>query len=141
MNMQTWLPSGLGIKILLVEFSTRREESPYLSFQVLLHPVRTSLVQSLQERLSHQVDVLIFNPPYVPTDELEATSGQEAQDISGAWAGGADGMYLTNVLLKQVDVRNLSLMTLPSPSFVPFPPSLSPRPPQNPREYRMAGWF
>lgn len=75
-----------------------------LVFQVLLHPVRTSLVQSLQGRLLHKVDVLIFNPPYVPTDELEATSAQEAQDISGAWAGGTDGMYLTNVLLKQVDV-------------------------------------
>ena len=75
-----------------------------LVFQVLLHPVRTSLVQSLQERLSHKVDVLIFNPPYVPTDELEAASAQVAQDISGAWAGGTDGMYLTNILLKQVDV-------------------------------------
>ena len=74
-----------------------------------MHPIRTSLVQSLQARLSHNVDVLIFNPPYVPTDELEAASAQEAHDISGAWAGGADGMYLTNALLKQVDVSNLSL--------------------------------
>ena len=71
-----------------------------------MHPVRTSLVQSLQERLSHKVDVLIFNPPYVPTDEIEATSAQDLQGISGAWAGGTDGMYLTNVLLKQVDVSD-----------------------------------
>ena len=104
MNMQTWLLCGLGTKILLVEFFSTRERGFLLVFQVLLHPVRTSLVQSLQGRLSHKVDVLIFNPPYVPTDELEATSAQEAQDISGAWAGGTDGMYLTNVLLKQVDV-------------------------------------
>ena len=87
----------------IFSFSTRERVSS-LVFQVLLHPVRTSLVQSLHERLSHKVDILIFNPPYVPTDELEAASAQEAQDISGAWAGGTDGMYLTNILLKQVDV-------------------------------------
>jgi hypothetical protein len=93
------------------------KQFPHLQFQVLLHPIRTSLVRSLQERLSHKVDVLIFNPPYVPTDEVEATSAQDSQDISGAWAGGTDGMYLTDRLLEQVDVSDVSTW-LP---YQPFP--------------------
>jgi hypothetical protein len=93
------------------------KQLPHLPFQVLLHPIRTSLVQSLQERLSHKVDVLIFNPPYVPTDEVEAASAQGSQDISGAWAGGTDGMYLTDRLLEQVDVSDVSTW-LP---YQPFP--------------------
>jgi release factor glutamine methyltransferase len=96
------------------------EEKSSLVFQVLLHPVRTSLVQSLQERLRHNVDVLIFNPPYVPTDDLEATSAQGSQGISGAWAGGTDGMDLTNVLLKQVDVSKDFVIAFHF-SFVAFP--------------------
>jgi len=119
MNMQMWLPSGLGIKIPLVRILGARKSISRV-YQVPLHPVRTSLVQSLQERLSHQVDILIFNPPYVPTDDVEAALAQDSQDISGAWAGGIDGMYLTNVLLKQVDVSGLP-SGLPYYSFVAFP--------------------
>ena len=55
-------------------------------------------------RLEHAVDILLFNPPYVPTDTAEADSAQQDADISGAWAGGHDGMELTNILLDQVEV-------------------------------------
>lgn len=116
MNMQMWLPCGLETKILLVGFLARVKLVSYLLFQVLLHPIRTSLVQSLQARLSHKVDILIFNPPYVPTDDVEAASAQVSQDITGAWAGGTDGMYLTNAFLKQVDVSDL-LSWLPHHPF------------------------
>ncbi|KIM34149.1 hypothetical protein M408DRAFT_303201 [Serendipita vermifera MAFF 305830] len=48
------------------------------------------------------VDILIFNPPYVPTEVEEFTLGQQQVDISGAWAGGNDGMNVTEHLLRQV---------------------------------------
>jgi release factor glutamine methyltransferase len=54
--------------------------------------------------LHHAVDVLLFNPPYVPTDTDEASSAQSNADIAGSWAGGADGMEITNRLLQDVEV-------------------------------------
>lgn len=75
--------------------------------QVPLEPIRTSLVDSLQVCLERKVDLLLFNPPYVPTEELESTDAQVAQGIEGAWAGGSDGMDITDSVLVQADVRTL----------------------------------
>mmetsp|Transcript_26811 Transcript_26811/g.67405 ORF Transcript_26811/g.67405 Transcript_26811/m.67405 type:complete len:219 (+) Transcript_26811:143-799(+) len=48
--------------------------------------------------LAHKVDVLLFNPPYVPTDmcELQGTG------IERAWAGGPDGRVVVDKLLPLV---------------------------------------
>ena len=37
------------------------------------------------------VDVLVFNPPYVPTSSEELTEAEGSRDISAAWAGGVRG--------------------------------------------------
>ncbi|KAF8604945.1 S-adenosyl-L-methionine-dependent methyltransferase [Ceratobasidium sp. AG-I] len=66
---------------------------------VRIDPVVCDLVAPLLPRLFHHVDVLIFNPPYVPTEEEEALNAQAQGDIAGAWAGGFDGMAITNRLL------------------------------------------
>lgn len=54
---------------------------------VCVVPVVTDLMTGLSERLAAQVDVLIFNPPYVvtPDEEIGDTS------LFAAWAGGAAG--------------------------------------------------
>lgn len=66
-------------------------------------------------RLHHKVDILLFNPPYVPTSEDEADHGQLSQQptyisspstkgpIASAWAGGEDGMQVTNIFLDHVE--------------------------------------
>ncbi len=69
----------------------------------------TSLSKSLVPRLSRKVDILIFNPPYVPTYDEEASLAQSGAEIAGAWAGGKDGMQVTNILLQQIDVSPASL--------------------------------
>ncbi|EEB08779.1 prorein methyltransferase Mtq2 [Schizosaccharomyces japonicus yFS275] len=60
--------------------------------------INTRFIQAL--RLRKSVDILIFNPPYVPTETqeipLEGT-------IAAAWAGGFDGMEVTSKLLDSLD--------------------------------------
>ncbi|KAG9223120.1 hypothetical protein PLEOSDRAFT_49269 [Pleurotus ostreatus PC15] len=68
--------------------------------KVCLESVGTYLDRSLHTRLKHCVDLLIFNPPYVPTDSVEAESAQSSPAIASAWAGGINGMELTNTFLK-----------------------------------------
>ncbi|KAI0828292.1 putative methylase [Trametes gibbosa] len=68
-----------------------------------IDPIWTSLIGPLRSRLRHAVDVLLFNPPYVPTDIDEANEAQQTVGIAGAWAGGLDGMGVTDILLEQVE--------------------------------------
>lgn len=66
-----------------------------------LNPIHTNLVSPILERLEAAggADVLVFNPPYVPTDEDELTKTQLEAEIGATWAGGVDGMVVTNVVL------------------------------------------
>ena len=41
----------------------------------------------------------------MPTDSDEADEAQQGANIAGAWAGGQDGMAVTDILLDQVEVR------------------------------------
>jgi len=66
-------------------------------------PLVASLARPLSTRLGRAIDVLVFNPPYVPTSDDEADAAQHGAGIAGSWAGGADGMQVTDTLLRQVD--------------------------------------
>jgi release factor glutamine methyltransferase len=46
------------------------------------------------------IDILLFNPPYVPTTAEEEAAAQAAGGIAGAWAGGATGTNLVEALLE-----------------------------------------
>eukprot|EP00249_Psilotum_nudum_P024473 c29195_g1_i3 orf=234-1073(+) len=60
----------------------------------------TDLVSGLEKRLSGLVDVLVFNPPYVPTpDEDVGTDG-----ITASWAGGERGRTVIDRILAIVDM-------------------------------------
>ncbi|WVF66301.1 hypothetical protein IAT40_001041 [Kwoniella sp. CBS 6097] len=67
-----------------------------------LNPIRCNLVTPLSARLRNNIDIMLFNPPYVPTDLQELNATQSERDIGGAWAGGSDGMQVTNILLRQL---------------------------------------
>ncbi|KAK9900161.1 putative methylase [Cystobasidium minutum MCA 4210] len=64
-----------------------------------LNSVLGSLHGPFASRLAHKVDVLVFNPPYVPTDEEEGEAGQSTAGISAAWAGGSIGMTTTEAVI------------------------------------------
>lgn len=57
--------------------------------------VQTSLTSGMQRRLHEAVDVLVFNPPYVPTPDEEVGTA----DLSAAWAGGHRGRVVIDQFL------------------------------------------
>lgn len=52
-----------------------------------------------EARLKNKIDVLMFNPPYVPSEPEEL--GQN--DIRAAWAGGVNGREVIDQLLPKID--------------------------------------
>jgi release factor glutamine methyltransferase len=54
-------------------------------------------------RLTGAVDVLVFNPPYVPTDNEDLWAG----GLERAWAGGGMGMETTWKVLDSLSVTPL----------------------------------
>ncbi|KAK6443568.1 S-adenosylmethionine-dependent methyltransferase [Oleoguttula sp. CCFEE 5521] len=82
---------------------------------ITLGTVMSDLTSSLR---STQVDALIFNPPYVPTEPLPAASAISGETIFNSheafdrdskllelsYAGGVDGMETTNRLLNQLPI-------------------------------------
>lgn len=78
--------------------------------QCTLEPVVTSTLAALLPRLQSQhtpaaaglVDVLLFNPPYVPTTPAEEALAQEQAAIAGSWAGGWTGTALLDGLIDDV---------------------------------------
>ncbi|PWN44064.1 hypothetical protein IE81DRAFT_321722 [Ceraceosorus guamensis] len=76
---------------------------------VHLSPIRSDMLSALFSRCSSRsesatsglVDILLFNPPYVPTTEAEEAAAQADQAIAGAWAGGSMGTRLVDQLIEQ----------------------------------------
>lgn len=71
---------------------------------VPLNPVLCNLLDPFRQRLEGKIELFIFNPPYVETEEAEMTATQEGRDIGGAWAGGNFGMAVTNLVLEHLPV-------------------------------------
>ncbi|RAL45945.1 unnamed protein product [Cuscuta campestris] len=61
--------------------------------------VNTDIALGVEARLAGLVDVLVVNPPYVPTPEEEV--GREG--ITSAWAGGENGLSVINKILPVAD--------------------------------------
>ncbi|KAF4521566.1 hypothetical protein B566_EDAN001286 [Ephemera danica] len=64
----------------------------------MMDAVCGDLLGPMLDRLKGVVDILIFNPPYVPTVPEEIT----ASGISQAWAGGHKGREVTDRLLPHI---------------------------------------
>lgn len=60
------------------------------------------LASCFEGRLAGQVDVLVFNPPYVVTEPEELRRAERERDLAAAWAGGTDGTEVLNRLLPRL---------------------------------------
>jgi release factor glutamine methyltransferase len=61
--------------------------------------VNCDLLGPLERHFHDQVDLLMFNPPYVVTPDEEVLQG----GISAAWAGGCKGRMIIDRLLEKLD--------------------------------------
>ncbi|KAF8078320.1 S-adenosyl-L-methionine-dependent methyltransferase [Lyophyllum atratum] len=78
-------------------------KSSSLLSQVALDAINANFAAPLTARLKHTVDVILFNPPYVPTIPDEASGAQGTRGIEGSWAGGTHGMSVTDLFLERVE--------------------------------------
>ena len=86
--------------------------------QVAVHVVRADLVSAFEHRLHRKIDVILCNPPYVPS-ELGAEEDDDTSDTStttsattpfgcglaAAWDGGALGREMIDRMLPHIAVR------------------------------------
>ncbi|CAM8984621.1 hypothetical protein QQ045_008457 [Rhodiola kirilowii] len=61
--------------------------------------IQTDLLSGLEHRLSRKVNLLVVNPPYVPTPEYEVG----VEGIGSAWAGGENGRSVIDRILVVAD--------------------------------------
>merc|ERR1712154_185865 len=59
------------------------------------------------DRFCPKVDILIFNPPYVPTTEDELMESQNDKLLSAAWAGGLDGRSVIDRFIENSNFHRL----------------------------------
>ncbi|KAJ2078154.1 S-adenosylmethionine-dependent methyltransferase [Coemansia sp. RSA 988] len=66
--------------------------------QAVFIQCHTRFLQALDSRLYGNIDILVFNPPYVvtPTSEIDST------DEASTWAGGRHGREVLDQLLPQI---------------------------------------
>lgn len=48
-----------------------------------------------------QFEIIVFNPPYVPTDDNELQRALQSRDISASWAGGREGRQVIDIFLDE----------------------------------------
>lgn len=67
----------------------------------LLDSICGDLFSSLRLSSVGLADIILFNPPYVPTEENEFSEARST--LSAAWAGGPKGRMVIDRFIKQID--------------------------------------
>lgn len=81
-------------------FATKATQGTFEKNCVFGDIVKMDLLKGFHKRLKNKVDILMFNPPYVPTEKDEL--GWD--DIRAAYAGGVNGREVLDRLLPDVQV-------------------------------------
>jgi len=78
-------------------FAVTATQKTFIRNKVRGEPILADLASSI-DRLAGKIDILLFNPPYVPSPPEE----MEGDGISRAWAGGQRGREVLDRLLPHV---------------------------------------
>lgn len=85
-------------------YANKATVSTGLANGIFIDSVRASMYDGL--RLGQSVDIILFNPPYVPSEgRIPAASSIEHDPelcLEAAWAGGEDGRFWIDRLLPQI---------------------------------------
>jgi len=103
MNAVSPLKGILTIVLFAIDISFTAAETTVRTLERNVPRQFNSVVQSdllAGLRLDSNVDVLVFNPPYVPTSEEDSWAG----DLGYAWKGGGMGMDTTWRVLNSLKV-------------------------------------
>lgn len=68
--------------------------------KVLLNPIQADLITGLRSNV--KMEILVFNPPYVPTEAEEFAT---ASGLARAWSGGWKGREVLDRLLPKLSVN------------------------------------
>lgn len=82
--------------------------------RVVLDPVRMSTVEGL--RANGNVDLLLFNPPYVVTSAEEEAAAQAHAALAGSWAGGVYGTALLQAMIERGTIEVGRCRAHPAPA-------------------------
>lgn len=66
----------------------------------LVNPLTCDMFAAFKETV--KFDVIVFNPPYVPTDKDELIRAFVERDISASWAGGRNGREVIDRFISEV---------------------------------------
>ena len=89
------LPMATDINPTALEFAKRTAVANGVAN---LHTIQCDLATDLLSDYQHRIDVLIFNPPYVPTPDDEVTGN----GIEASWAGGEKGRRVIDRAIPQI---------------------------------------
>jgi methylase of polypeptide subunit release factors len=77
-----------------------------------IHYIQSDLFKSFPRNLMHKFNVIIFNPPYLPSLEIQAEKKRKIKDLS--WDGGNKGYEVLIEFFNQVrpflSTNNISLI-------------------------------
>jgi release factor glutamine methyltransferase len=92
---------GSGTQYLATDINQHAAETTQVTLEahgVHADVIATDIVSGLEKRLAGMVDVVVVNPPYVPTPEEEI----ECKVIASSWAGGLNGRQVIDRILPAV---------------------------------------
>jgi release factor glutamine methyltransferase len=81
-------------------FATKATQGTFSKNSVFGDVIQMDLLQGFYKRLKNKVDILLFNPPYVPSEKDEVGWN----DIRASYAGGVNGREVLDRLLPNVQV-------------------------------------
>lgn len=93
-----------GARVLAVDISEKALQVAYQNVKKYKVEDRVQLLQSdLWEQVMGTFDLIISNPPYIPTENLASLSAEVKQEPRLALDGGADGFAITRPLCQAAD--------------------------------------